>query len=85
MMEARIGGDERCSFCKTPVREDYLVCPTCGRRLQEQLPVVPQAHRPAVAGVPVLRGRRPRDAAGLRPRLTPICRGGAGHAAGAAP
>jgi hypothetical protein len=26
--------EERCSFCKTPVRDDYLVCPTCGRRLR---------------------------------------------------
>jgi RNA polymerase subunit RPABC4/transcription elongation factor Spt4 len=35
MMESRIGGDEeRCSFCKTPVKGDYLVCPTCGRRLR---------------------------------------------------
>ncbi len=38
MMEARIGGEERCSFCKTPVREDYLVCPTCGRRLRTSCP-----------------------------------------------
>jgi hypothetical protein len=38
MMEQRIGGEERCSFCKTPVREDYLVCPTCGRRLRTTCP-----------------------------------------------
>lgn len=34
MMEQRIGEEQRCSFCKTPVRDDYLVCPTCGRRLR---------------------------------------------------
>jgi hypothetical protein len=33
MMEQRIQEESRCSFCKTPVR-DYLVCPTCGRRLR---------------------------------------------------
>ena len=38
MMETRIGDEERCSFCKTPVREDYLVCPTCGRRLRTSCP-----------------------------------------------
>ena len=34
MMEQRIGESSRCSFCKTPVRDDYLVCPTCGHRLR---------------------------------------------------
>ncbi len=34
MMEQRLNEEERCSFCKTPVRDDYLVCPTCGRRLR---------------------------------------------------
>ncbi len=38
MMEQRIGGEERCSFCKTPVHDDYLVCPTCGRRLRSSCP-----------------------------------------------
>ncbi len=38
MMEARIGDEARCSFCKTPVHEDYLVCPTCGRRLRTPCP-----------------------------------------------
>jgi len=38
MMEQRVGGEERCSFCKTPVRDDYLVCPTCGRRLRTTCP-----------------------------------------------
>ena len=34
MMEQRLGEESRCSFCKTPVRDDYLVCPTCARRLR---------------------------------------------------
>ena len=34
MMEQRLGEESRCSFCKTTVRDDYLVCPTCGRRLR---------------------------------------------------
>ena len=34
MMEQRLSEESRCSFCKTPVRDDYLVCPTCGRRLR---------------------------------------------------
>ncbi len=35
MMEQRLNGD-RCSYCKTPVRDDYLVCPSCSRRLRTQ-------------------------------------------------
>ena len=38
MMELRLGDESRCSFCKTPVRDDYLVCPTCGRRLRTTCP-----------------------------------------------
>jgi RNA polymerase subunit RPABC4/transcription elongation factor Spt4 len=34
MMEQRVESEERCPFCRTPTREDYLVCPTCGRRLR---------------------------------------------------
>lgn len=34
MLAQRVGEEARCSFCKTPVRSDYLVCPTCGRRLR---------------------------------------------------
>jgi hypothetical protein len=34
MMSQRLNEDTCCSFCKTPVRDDYLVCPTCGRRLR---------------------------------------------------
>ena len=36
MMEQRLSEESRCSFCKTPVRDDYLVCPTCGRRLRRR-------------------------------------------------
>ncbi len=43
MMEQRIGEDERCSFCRTPVKDDYLVCPTCGRRLKTSCP---SCHKP---------------------------------------
>jgi hypothetical protein len=43
MMEQRVSDDQRCSFCKTPVRDDYLVCPTCGRRLRM---VCPSCRRP---------------------------------------
>lgn len=47
MMEQRLADEQRCSFCKTPVRDDYLVCPTCGRRLRTvcrscRRPVEPQ-------------------------------------------
>lgn len=42
MMEQRLS-EERCSFCKTPVKDDYLVCPTCGRRLRT---VCPSCRRP---------------------------------------
>lgn len=38
MMEQRISEEARCSFCKTPVKDDYLVCPTCGRRLRTTCP-----------------------------------------------
>ncbi len=43
MMEQRLAEEQRCSFCKTPVRDDYLVCPTCGRRLRT---VCPSCRRP---------------------------------------
>jgi hypothetical protein len=53
MMEQRIGEEERCSFCKTPVREDYLVC-HLRQAPPYRMPIVPQAHRSAVARMPVL-------------------------------
>ena len=31
-----VGGTSRCPSCRTPVRDDYLVCPKCGRRLKER-------------------------------------------------
>jgi len=34
MMAQRLGDSARCSFCKSPVRDDYLVCPICGHRLR---------------------------------------------------
>jgi RNA polymerase subunit RPABC4/transcription elongation factor Spt4 len=34
MMEDRMGNGQRCSYCKTPVRDDFLVCPNCMRRLR---------------------------------------------------
>ena len=36
MMEQRLTLESQCSYCKTPVRDDYLVCPSCGRRLRTQ-------------------------------------------------
>lgn len=36
ILEQRLNGEERCSYCKAPVRDDYLVCPSCGRRLRTQ-------------------------------------------------
>lgn len=36
MMTQRLSEETRCSFCKTPVKDEYLVCPTCGRRLRSQ-------------------------------------------------
>jgi succinate dehydrogenase hydrophobic anchor subunit len=36
MMAQRLSEETRCSFCKTPVKDEYLVCPTCGRRLRSQ-------------------------------------------------
>ncbi|MFA4964542.1 MAG: zinc ribbon domain-containing protein [Thermoleophilia bacterium] len=38
MLEQQLSMDSRCSFCKTPVRDDYLVCPTCARRLRTSCP-----------------------------------------------
>lgn len=43
MMEQRLAGEEHCPYCRTPTREDYLVCPTCGRRLRT---VCPSCRRP---------------------------------------
>lgn len=34
MIETRLQEEQRCGFCKTPVRDDYLVCPNCQRRLR---------------------------------------------------
>lgn len=31
-----VGGANRCPACRTPVRDDFLVCPKCRRRLKEQ-------------------------------------------------
>jgi len=33
-LEQRLEDDQRCSYCKTPVRDDFLVCPNCTRRLR---------------------------------------------------
>lgn len=34
VLEQRLGESARCTACKTPLRDDYLVCPTCGLRLR---------------------------------------------------
>jgi hypothetical protein len=43
MIEARLREEQRCGFCKTPVREDFLICPKCQRRLRS---VCPGCRRP---------------------------------------
>jgi RNA polymerase subunit RPABC4/transcription elongation factor Spt4 len=47
MLEQRLDGDLRCPFCKTAVKDDYLVCPHCMRRLRE---VCSSCHRPVEPG-----------------------------------
>ena len=34
-MEQRLSEDMRCPFCKTRVKDEFLVCPNCMRRLRE--------------------------------------------------
>jgi RNA polymerase subunit RPABC4/transcription elongation factor Spt4 len=34
MIEARLSEEQHCAYCKTPVRDDFLVCPNCQRRLR---------------------------------------------------
>jgi len=34
-LEQRLSEESRCPFCKTKVKDEYLVCPTCMRRLRE--------------------------------------------------
>lgn len=34
-LEQRLAEDSRCPFCKTRVKDEFLVCPTCMRRLRE--------------------------------------------------
>jgi RNA polymerase subunit RPABC4/transcription elongation factor Spt4 len=36
MMERTLSEDSRCPNCKAAVRDDYLVCPSCGSRLRTQ-------------------------------------------------
>ena len=43
MLEQRLDGDLHCPFCKTAVKDDFLVCPHCMRRLRE---VCSSCHRP---------------------------------------
>jgi hypothetical protein len=34
-LEQRLAEDTRCPFCKTKVKDEFLVCPNCMRRLRE--------------------------------------------------
>ena len=34
-LEQRLAEDTRCPFCKTRVKDEFLVCPNCMRRLRE--------------------------------------------------
>lgn len=36
MMEQRLREESLCLYCKTPLCDDYLVCPSCGRRVRSQ-------------------------------------------------
>ena len=47
MMEQRLSEEARCPHCKAKVREDFLVCPNCMRRLRG---VCPNCRRPAEPG-----------------------------------
>jgi len=42
-MEQRLTEEARCPYCKTLVRDDFLVCPHCGHRLRD---VCPHCRRP---------------------------------------
>jgi len=43
MLEQRLDADPRCPYCRTAVKDDFLVCPHCMRRLRE---VCPSCRRP---------------------------------------
>jgi RNA polymerase subunit RPABC4/transcription elongation factor Spt4 len=43
-LEQRLAEDPRCPHCKARVREDFLICPNCMRRLRG---VCPNCRRPA--------------------------------------
>lgn len=43
MMEQRLTEEPRCPYCKTRVRDDFLVCPNCMHRLRS---VCPNCRRP---------------------------------------
>ena len=47
MLEQRLDTDSRCPYCKTPVKDDFLVCPHCMRRLRE---VCSSCRRPVEPG-----------------------------------
>jgi len=34
-IEQRLGEESRCPYCKTRVKDDFLICPHCMRRLRE--------------------------------------------------
>ena len=44
MLEQRLADETRCPHCKARVREDFLICPNCMRRLRG---VCPNCRRPA--------------------------------------
>ena len=47
MLEQRLDSDPRCPYCKTAVKDDFLVCPNCMRRLRE---VCSSCRRPVEPG-----------------------------------
>ena len=52
-----VGGANRCPACRTPVRDDFLVCPKCRRELKVRLRQLRQAAGSVLEGLPLLRDR----------------------------
>ena len=46
-----------CPNCEYPVEKNFLRCPNCQRRLKDPCPELPQAGRPALGPLPLLRDR----------------------------
>ena len=49
--------EQSCPHCEYPIERNYLRCPNCERTPAQPLPQVPQAARPEVGHLPLLRDR----------------------------